>query len=131
MKDKDISDLSEKAKESLGAAKCLLKSGYSDFSASRCYYAMFYMAEAVLLSRNLSFSKHKAVISAFGREFAKTGIIPYMLHRYILDAFDTRQVGDYGPIGSVSEGNASMLIKHTEEFIEVVEEYLIKEGYEI
>ena len=35
MKDKDISDLIKKAKESIGAAKCLLKNEYTDFSASR------------------------------------------------------------------------------------------------
>lgn len=62
MKDKDISDLINKAKESLNAARHLLEGGYPDFSASRSYYAMFYSAEAMLITKNLSFSKHKTVI---------------------------------------------------------------------
>jgi hypothetical protein len=42
MKDADISGLIKKAKESLGAAEQLLKSGYSDFSAKFfiCYPEM-------------------------------------------------------------------------------------------
>jgi uncharacterized protein (UPF0332 family) len=130
MKDKDISDLVKKAKESLEAARYLLKSGYPDFSAGRSYYAMFYTAEAMLLTKNLSFSKHKAVISAFGKEFVKTGVIPPRLHHYISDAFDIRQAGDYGPIDSVSEEKAGMLIERSGEFVEIAEGYLRREGYE-
>lgn len=40
--------LIEKAKEGLDAARSLLRDGYPDFSASRAYYAMFYVAEALL-----------------------------------------------------------------------------------
>ncbi|MDI6884789.1 MAG: HEPN domain-containing protein [archaeon] len=109
MRDEEYSHLIKKAKESLEAAKHLFKNGYTDFSASRSYYTMFYTAEALLLTKNLSFSKHKAVISALGKEFVKTGLIPPSLHRYISDAFDIRQAGDYGPIGSVSDEKAAML----------------------
>ena len=111
MKDTDISELIKKGKESHKAAEYLLNSGYSDFSASRSYYDMFYTAQALLLTKNISFSKHKGVISTFGKEFAKTGLIPYNLHRYILDAFDIRQIGDYGPLDSVSKEKACILIK--------------------
>jgi uncharacterized protein (UPF0332 family) len=37
---------------------------------------MFYIAEAFLEGKGLSFSKHSAVIAAFGREFAKTQLVP-------------------------------------------------------
>jgi uncharacterized protein (UPF0332 family) len=74
--DKDISELIEKAKESLDAAKSLFEDGFYDFSVGRSYYAMFYTAEAVLLTKNLSFSKHSAVIAAFGKEFVKPAILP-------------------------------------------------------
>jgi uncharacterized protein (UPF0332 family) len=129
MKDKDITELIKKARLSLSAARELLKGGYPDFSASRAYYAMFYATEAVLLTRGLSFSSHKSVISNFGKEFIKPGLMPSNLHRYILDAFDIRHTGDYGPIASVSEEKAKMVIEQTEEFIEEIERYLTKEGY--
>lgn len=69
MKANDIEALIQKAKSSLNAAGCLLETNHSDFAASRAYYAMFYVAEALLLALGKSYSKHSAVISAFGREY--------------------------------------------------------------
>lgn len=130
-KDKDIPDLLQMAKESLEVAEDLFKSKHYGFSASRSYYAMFYATEAVLLTKNLSFSKHKAVVSAFGKEFIKTNLLSQPLHRYLRNAFKLRQLGDYGLPGSVSEKKAQILIEQTSEFIGEVEEYLRKEGYEL
>jgi len=127
--DVDVSDLLKKAKESLEAAESLFKSEFYDFSASRSYYAMFYITEAVLLTKNLTFSKHRAVIAALGKECSKAGIFPQILHRYLADAFDLRQLGDYGSSGSISKDKAQELIEHAKEFIEIVEEYLRNEGY--
>ena len=92
---------------------------------------MFYTAEALLLTRNLSFSKHKAIIAAFGKEFIKTNLLPQLLHQYLRNAFKLRQLGDYGLPGSVSEKKAQILIEQTREFIGKVEEYLRKEGHEL
>jgi len=131
MKDAEITGLIKKAKESLGAAKQLLQSGYSDFSSSRSYYAMFYTVQALLLTKNLAFSKHSAVISAFGKEFIKSGLFPVILHRHISEAFDTRQTGDYGAVGSVSEETAMLLTNQAKEFIGAIEEYLKNQGYEL
>ncbi|PXF60904.1 MAG: HEPN domain-containing protein [Candidatus Methanogaster sp.] len=90
---------------------------------------MFYTTEAILLTKNLSFSKHSAVIGAFGKEFVKPAILPKKLREYIVSAFDMRQLGDYGAPGSVSEVRAQSLIGETKEFIEAIEGYLIKGGY--
>jgi uncharacterized protein (UPF0332 family) len=59
--------LLKKAHDSLSAARVLEREAMYDFSASRSYYAMFYAAQALLLAKMLSFSKHSAVIAAFGR----------------------------------------------------------------
>ncbi len=61
----DVKKLMEKGRRSLAAAEQLYKSRDYDFSASRAYYAMFYLAEAALLAKGLAFSKHSQVISAF------------------------------------------------------------------
>jgi len=65
-----------KAHDSLAASRLLTANGLHDFGASRAYYTMFYIAEAFLWSKGLSFSSHAAVVSAFGREIAKPGIVP-------------------------------------------------------
>jgi uncharacterized protein (UPF0332 family) len=66
--------LLKKARESVRAAKLLADNRLYDFAASRAYYAMFYVAEALLLSQGLSFSKHSAVIAAFGQRFVRPGM---------------------------------------------------------
>jgi len=66
-------DLLAQARESLSAAKLLLANGYPGYAAARAYYSMFYAAEAFLEGDGLAFSSHKAVIAAFGKEFARTG----------------------------------------------------------
>ena len=69
-----------------------------DYAASRAYYAMFYIAEAFLEGEGMSFSSHAAVIGAFGREFARTGRLPAEFHRFLIDAQDLRNSGDYGDL---------------------------------
>ena len=76
-----IEALFTKARESLAAAQVLTKDGYYDFAASRAYYDMFYVASALLAVLGLSYSSHAAVISAFGREFAKSGKLDPKFHR--------------------------------------------------
>ena len=46
-----------KAQESLAASKLLTANGLHDFAASRAYHTMFYIAEAFLWDKGLSFSK--------------------------------------------------------------------------
>ena len=63
----------EKSNENIKAAELLLREGFFAIANTRAYYAMFYAAQALLETVNLSFSKHSAVIAAFGKEFIKTG----------------------------------------------------------
>jgi uncharacterized protein (UPF0332 family) len=99
-----IEALFTKARESLAAAELLTKDGYYDFAASRAYYAMFYVASALLADLGQSYSSHAAVISAFGREFATAGRLDTKYHRWLIDAQDLRNIGDYGVGSQVPKG---------------------------
>ena len=57
---------------------------------------MFFMAEAALLTKKLSASSHKGVISLLGEHFIKTGIFDRDLGKALNDAYDKRLIGDYG-----------------------------------
>ncbi|HDL86177.1 MAG TPA: HEPN domain-containing protein [Candidatus Acetothermia bacterium] len=57
---RDIAGLLDKAGRSLSAARSLLDQQYNDFAASRGYYAMFYVTEALLASLGASYSSHAA-----------------------------------------------------------------------
>jgi len=89
------SGLLKKARDSLRAARLLLGEDLYDFAVSRSYYAMFYVAEALLLGEGLTFSKHSSVIAAFGQRFAKPGRVPPEFHRYLIEGHDSRNTGDY------------------------------------
>ena len=58
-------------------------------------YAAFYAIEAILLTKDLVFSKHSAVIGAFSQHFVKTAIFPKEFTRLISRLFRQRQLGDY------------------------------------
>jgi len=106
-----------KAEQSLEASKYLYRGGYYDFAVARAYYTMFYLASLLLEGDNLSFSKHSAVISAFGREFAKNDRVPKEFHRYLKEAQDLRNLGDYGDFNAISAEEAEIQIAHSEEFL--------------
>ena len=113
--------LVQKAQDSLRAAKLLATEGMADFAVSRAHYAMFYIAEAFLLQKNLSFSKHSAVISKFGEYFVRTDRIPSKFHRYLIDAEQMRLKGDYDRTERLTPENANIIIQRTEEFMELLD----------
>lgn len=113
-----------KAQRSLDAANLLLQGGHPDFATARAYYAMFYSAEAALEEKQLAFSKHSAVIAAFGREFAKPGLVPVELHRFLIDSFSVRNAGDYASSGEVSADDAREQIERAERFVRGVTQLL-------
>ncbi len=122
----EIQALLAKARESLEAAKVLAQNGYEDFAASRAYYAMFYAAEALLLEKGFSFSSHSAVIAAFGKEFAKTGVLDPKLHGYLINGQDLRNAGDYDVGTPVSKQQVKNILAWAEEFIAVAHQFLSK-----
>ena len=124
----EIRALMDKAKESLEVARELLRGGHADFAASRAYYSMFYVAEALLLGLGQSYSKHALVISAFGREFAKTERLDPKFHRWLIDAQDLRNVGDYGVQTHVPREKAEMVCAWAAELIEAAEQYFRGQG---
>lgn len=119
----------EKAKESLAASKLLAANNLYDFAASRAYYTMFYIAEAFLWEKDLSFSSHSAVISNFGKAIARPGIVPIELHRYLIDAQDKRTQGDYSIDQStrLNEAEVQELIRQSEQFIQLADKILLTE----
>lgn len=113
-----------KAFRSLNAARRNIGEGDYDFGSSRAYYAAFYAIQAVLLTKNLSFSKHSGVISAFGQHFVRTGLFPKEFGGYISRLFRERQVSDYDFDIILSEEDALRDAEIAEIIVKTVEEYL-------
>ena len=119
-----IQALIVKARRYLRSAELLIQDGDYDSAVSRSYYAMFYSAEAVLLKKKMTFTSHKAVISAFGQYFVKTGIFDKQLGRDLNIIFGERQLGDYEANFSISEDNARHAFERAQGFVDQIAEWL-------
>ena len=80
----------KKAMKSIKTAEKLIEPEEAEFVATRAYYALFYVAEALLFEKGLAFKKHSAVHAAFGEHFAKTGQLEPKFHRWLIEAFGSR-----------------------------------------
>ena len=65
-------------------------------AVNRAYYAIFYAANALLVTKGLERSKHSGVIAAFRQHFVKTGIVPTEYSDFYGAAMEDRHTGDYG-----------------------------------
>ena len=116
--------LIEKAGRYLRSAELLIQDSDYDSAVSRAYYAMFYAAQAALLKKGMTFSSHKAVISAFGRHFVKTGIFEREMGRDLNVIFDERQLGDYEPMFSISQDDARHATEVGQRFVDQIAAWL-------
>ena len=121
--------MTEKAYRSIKAAYRNIDEGDYDFASSRAYYAVLYAMEAVLLTKNRTFSKHAGVISAFNRDFVKSGIFPKDFSKSIARLFREREMGDYDFTLNISEEDAREDAGIAEKIVGSIEKYLEKEGF--
>ncbi len=121
---KETEALLHRAKRYLKSAHILLKEGDYESTVSRTYYAMFYSTQAALLTKQLSFSSHKGVISAFGEHFVKPGIFPKEMGRELNRAFEKRQIGDYEYTFVILKPEAGELLERGEEFVDAITRWL-------
>ncbi|MBM4029740.1 MAG: HEPN domain-containing protein [Planctomycetes bacterium] len=113
-----------KANRYLKSAELLLRDGDYESSVSRSYYAMFHCAQALLLTKDLTFSSHKGVISAFGEQFIKTGVFPREWGRQLNKGFEKRQLGDYEAESGMSDEDAKDMLARAREFCAEVERWI-------
>jgi uncharacterized protein (UPF0332 family) len=114
MKEPDIKALIEyrldEAGEALRDAELLLNAGRYRSAANRLYYAAFYAAVAVLLTKGLEYSRHSAVIAFFDKELIRTGILPKEYSRTLHRAFNERQQDDYMPFVEMDPDDLKQLL---------------------
>ena len=84
-----------RANEELVAAELLLSNHLDRVCVSRCYYAMFYAAQALLTSKSIESRTHRGVMQLFNLHFVKTGELPDEFARSISEIYALRQLSDY------------------------------------
>ena len=119
------SKLLDKALDAIEAAEGLTNMGKAEFAAGRAYYAMFYVAEALLYNEfDLKLNQHGQVIAAYGKNFAKTKALDPKYHRWLRDGFDKRISGDYGVDTGISESIVADMINHARGFLIDARKYM-------
>jgi uncharacterized protein (UPF0332 family) len=113
-----------RAQDAIEAADILLTNEKVDIAAGRAYYAMFYTAEALLNERGLEFNKHSAAHAAFGKHFAQTKQLDPKYHRWLMDSFDKRLIGDYGVEANLQMDAVALMIHQAQEFLAAAKAYL-------
>ena len=116
--------LLDKAERAIAAATTMRREGDADFAANRAYYAMFYVATALLNERGLQFRKHSAVHAAFGKEFAQSSNLDPKFHRWLIDAFDKRSEADYQLTFSADSEAVEKMTDQAREFLDAARKYL-------
>lgn len=116
--------LLDKTDRSIAAGESGLADGHVEAAANRAYYAMFYVAEALLNERGLYFRKHGGVHGAFGEHFAKTGLLDPLYHRRLLAAFNKRIAADYGLDAEVSAAEVEEMLAQAREFLQAARGFL-------
>ncbi|NUO80204.1 HEPN domain-containing protein [candidate division KSB1 bacterium] len=119
----------QKAYRSLASTQTLISSADYDFASSRAYYAVFYAIEAMLLTKQLSFSKHAGVIAAFNQHFIKSGVFPKEFSKMLERLFRNRQMGDYGYEPPLSAEETEEDLRVAQRIVDSIAEHLRQNGF--
>ena len=116
--------LMAKAERAILAAQHLDDQGDIEFSIGRAYYAMFFVAEALLNEKGYHFTKYGGVHKAFGEYYVKTGLFEEQYHRWLLTAYNRRIMSDYGVEVVFTREEARELIWQAQQFHKAARTYI-------
>ena len=116
----------ERAHEAIEEAEMLFNAGHINLYVNRLYYACFYAVSALLLTKDLSTSKHGYLRSLMHREFVKTGLIPKELGGHFDLLFDSRLKGDYSDFAIFKADDVSGWLERTQAFVKHIEGIISK-----
>lgn len=116
----------ERAQQAIIEAKTLFDAGLLNAYVNRLYYACFYAVSALLLTKNLSTSKHGYLRSLLHREFVKTGLIPKELGKHFDLLFNNRMKGDYGDFVKFQADAVEGWLEPTQKFVGYIESLIQK-----
>jgi len=118
----------ERAHETLEDARALFEQDRTPASiVNRAYYAMFYAALALLATIGQETSKHSGVLALFDKHFMKSGALPAEMGRFLHQAFEMRQTGDYEEEAELTREDALLTLDAAVRFVEVSREKLMQD----
>lgn len=120
-------DAIARAKRYLKTAELLIDEGDYASSVSRSYYAMFYVARALLERSGSEPGTHSGLRNQFGLHFVKEGPLPEQFAQMLNDAEEMRTMADYSDEFVLTIEDAQTTFRDAEAFVERMSELLHEE----
>ena len=120
----EINKIVLKAEEFFVDAEYLFNGKRYEAVVNRCYYAMFTMVQALLLSKNIFTKTHMGTMMKFHEIFIKTELLPVESGKILNETFEKRQFGDYDVDADISETDALKVLENTKIFMDKLKTYL-------
>ena len=111
----------ERAHGTLDEADLLYNGGYYNAAVNRLYYAGYYAAVALLLSRGIETATHNGVKTQLSMHFVRTGQLSIEHSTTFGLLFDKRHSSDYSDFAYCDAGLVELLRPRAEAFIHAVE----------
>lgn len=118
----DIKNSLDLALDTFDDAKFLAQNERYRGAMNRCYYAYYYLAKGVLITKGIVAKTHKGLNSEFGRIFIKTQEIPLEYGEYLGYLFKERQTADYQPEEEIGKEEVDEALRMVGDFINFVKE---------
>ena len=118
----DIKNSLDLALDTFDDAKFLAQCERYRGAMNWCYYAYYYLAKGILVTKGIVAKTHKGLNSEFGRVFIKTAEIPLEYGEYLGYLFRERQTADYEPEEEIGKEEVDKALQMVEEFINFVKE---------
>jgi uncharacterized protein (UPF0332 family) len=100
-----------------------LSAGRTIVTVNRAYYAIYYCICCLLFTQNVNTKTHKGAQQKFSKLFVKTGIFPIITAKWVSDAFELRQFGDYDLEATIPEADARLVLEQAQHFYNLVKDY--------
>ena len=108
----------EKADLALEDAVFLTDAARYNLAANRLYYALYYAASALLLSKGISTKRHSGLITQVHLNFVKTGILTIEEGALFKVMFDLRHESDYEDFIDVESSDIEEYTPQVKELVE-------------
>jgi uncharacterized protein (UPF0332 family) len=124
-----IGQLLALAEQALKTAQVNLNAGDFRATVNRAYYATFYAASAMLLTKGVERRKHSGVISAFRECFVKPGLIEAEYSSVYGEALVIREDADYAFEIPIDFDMAKTVLYQARRFVQRMTEYIVQKGF--
>ena len=108
----------EKAGIAIDDAEFLRESGRYHIAANRLYYALYYAASALLISKGIPTKTHSGLLTQISLNLVRTGILSVDEGKLLKVMFGLRQEGDYEDFIEVTREDIEEYTPRVRELVE-------------